>query len=113
MKTPLELAQCQFEAYNQHDIDKFSCNFSDDFVAYRMPNNQPSIDGKAHLIKFYSEQRFNLPELKAELISRQIMGNKVFDYEIIYGITECPIECFAIFEIKDHLIATAWFYYKD
>ena len=113
MATPLELVQGQFDAYNQHDIDKFANYFSENFVAYRMPLQKPSLEGRDQLIKFYTEQRFNVPELRAKLITRQVMGNKVFDYEIIHGMSEVPIETFAIFEIKDNLICTAWFYNKD
>ena len=51
------------------------------------------------------------PELKAELISRLVLGNKVFDHELIYGLSPNPLESVAVFEVKNDLISTAWFYF--
>ena len=59
---------------------------------------------------FYAQHRFNNPLLKAELLSRTVMGNKVFDHELIHGLPE-PIESVAVFEVKEGLIQTAWFYF--
>ncbi|CNE98938.1 nuclear transport factor 2 family protein [Yersinia nurmii] len=107
--TPVEN---QFYAYNAHDLAAFSVNFSEDFIAYRMPSLEPSIVGKMQLEAFYRTQRFNKAELRAELISRSVLGNKVFDYERIYGLSAEPIESVAIFEVVESLIVTAWFFYK-
>jgi hypothetical protein len=38
------------------------------------------------------------------------MGNKVFDHELIHGLSPEPIESVAVFEVKEGLIQTAWFY---
>jgi hypothetical protein len=102
--------QAQFEAYNAHDIEAFMSCFSDDFKGYRMPTESPSTTGKDALREFYVNNRFNNPELKAELISRIVLGNKVFDHELIYGLSPEPLETMAVFEVKDDLISTAWFY---
>jgi hypothetical protein len=111
--TPLERVQSQFAAYNAHDIDQFSANFSETFTAYRMPSLQPSISGKAQLIHFYQTERFNLPALRAELIARTVLGDKVFDHELIYGIQDKPIESIAVFHIQNSLIETAWFFFPE
>lgn len=103
----------QFEAYNAHDIEAFMSCFSDDFKGYRMPAETPSTTGKASLREFYINNRFNNPELKAELISRIVLGNKVFDHELIYGLSPEPLESVAVFEVKDDLIKTAWFYFPQ
>lgn len=105
--------KAQFEAYNAHDIDAFIACFSEDFKGYRMPGESPATTGKESLREFYVNNRFNNPNLKAELISRIVMGNKVFDHELIHGLSDQPLESFAVFEIKNDLIATAWFYFPD
>lgn len=101
----------QFAAYNSHDLAAFSACFHDDFQAYRMPENRLSLEGKAALERFYRDHRFNNPALRAELISRTVLGNHVFDHEKIYGITEQPVESIAVFEVKDGLIISARFYF--
>ena len=57
--------------------------------------------------------RFVNPALRAELLSRTLLGNKVFDHELIYGLSPEPIESVAVFEVKDGLIQTAWFYFPS
>lgn len=101
----------QFEAYNAHDIDAFMACFADDFKGYRMPAETPSTRGKPALRDFYINNRFNNPALRAELISRTVLGNKVFDHEFIHGLSPSPLESVAVFEINDGLISTAWFYF--
>lgn len=103
----------QFAAYNAHDIDTFAACFSEDFTAWRMPATSPSTLGREALRAFYSQHRFNNPLLRAELLSRTVMGNKVFDHEKIYGIGEQVIENMAVYEIQDGLIKTAWFYFAE
>lgn len=102
----------QFQAYNQHDLAAFVACYSDDFVAYRMPNLSPSLEGKAALEMFYKNHRFNNKALRAELVSRTVLGNKVFDHEIIYGIYDQPVNSIAVFEVENGLIKTAWFYFE-
>lgn len=101
----------QFEAYNQHDIDAFIDCFSEDFRGYRMPSEMPSMTGKSALREFYINNRFNNPQLRAELISRTVLGNKIFDHELIHGLSSDPLESIAVFEITNDLISTAWFYF--
>lgn len=103
--------KAQFEAYNAHDIEAFMACFSDEFRGYRMPGESPSTVGKESLREFYVNNRFNNPKLKAEIISRTVMGNKIFDHELIYGLSPEPLESMAVFEVKNDLISTAWFYF--
>ncbi|SLM64991.1 MULTISPECIES: nuclear transport factor 2 family protein [Dickeya] len=106
--TPVEK---QFAAYNAHDLAAFTACFHDDFQAYRMPGDHPSLCGKAALERFYRDHRFNNPALRAELISRTVLGCHVFDHEKIYGIAEQPIESIAVFEVNAGLITSARFYF--
>jgi hypothetical protein len=101
----------QFQAYNQHDLSAFLANFSDDFVSYRMPSPQPVLQGKAALADFYAAHRFNNPALRAELLSRTVVGNTVFDHERIYGLGAEPVTNMAVFQVEGDLITTAWFWF--
>jgi hypothetical protein len=112
MSAELSVA-AQFSAYNSHDIDAFMACFCESFKGYRMPTETPSTVGKAALRAFYTEHRFNNPALRAELLSRTVMGNKVFDHERIYGLSPEPIESVAVFEVEAGLIKTAWFYFPS
>jgi hypothetical protein len=76
-----------------------------------LPHRLPH--GSEALRAFYSQHRFNNPALRAELLSRTVMGNKVFDHEKIYGIGEQVIENMAVYEVQDGLIKTAWFYFAE
>lgn len=111
MASPLLPVEQQFYAYNQRDLEKFVGCFSQTFKGFRMPATEPSTVGKQQLREFYANHRFNNPKLRAELISRSVLGNKVFDHERIHGINEQPIESVAVFEIENGLIETAWFYF--
>lgn len=112
MSTELPVA-AQFAAYNAHDLEAFLVCFAEGFKGYRMPTESPSTVGKGALRTFYAEHRFNNPALRAELLSRTVMGNKVFDHEKIYGLSPEPIESMAVFEVEDGLIQTAWFYFPS
>lgn len=108
--TPLEVVERQFDAYNKLDLEGFLLNFSNSFKGYRMPSTEPTFVGKEQLSQFYSTERFNRPALRAELINRTVIGNKVFDHERIWGVKEDHIEMMAVFEVRDGLIQTAWFF---
>ena len=113
MLTPLQLAEKQFNAYNERDINKFIACFHDEFTSWRMPSETPSVTSKEQLREFYVNHRFNLEGLHAELINRTIMGDKVFDYEEIWGVYERPYKSMAVFQIKEGLIHRAWFYFSE
>ena len=110
MLSPVEIAERQFDAYNAHDLELFLVNFADSVKAYRMPTLEPAIVDKAALRDFYATQRFNLPTLRAELLSRIVLGNKVIDHERISGLKDQPVEMVAIFEVSQGLIQTVWFF---
>jgi len=88
----IQPVEAQFVAYNAHDLDAFVACFSPDFKGYRMPTETPSLVGREALRAFYGSHRFNNPKLKAELITRTLLGNKVFDHELIHGLSPDPIE---------------------
>ena len=105
--------EAQFQAYNARDLTAFLACFAEECKGYRMPTEAPSTVGKGALGAFYAEHRFNNPALRAELLSRTVMGNKVFDHERIHGLSPEPLESLAVFEVEAGLIKTAWFYFPS
>ncbi len=103
----------QFEAYNRHDLDGFVACFAEDFRSWRMPAEAPSLQGREALRAFYAGHRFNNPALRAELVTRTVVGNTVFDHERIHGLGDQVVESMAVFEVRDGLIAAAWFFAAD
>ncbi len=106
----VDVVQRQVDAYNARDLDAFIANFSDDVTIFRLPSREPSLTGKAALAAFYANERFNLPQLRADILARIAMGNKVIDHERIHGVRAAPFETAAVYEVIGGLIARAWFF---
>ena len=105
---PVDVVQAQLEAYNARDLARFLATYSESVVVYRPPAREPSISGKAELSRFYAEHRFNLPGLKADIVNRTVLGNKVIDHELIWGVREQAFEVAAVYEVREGLIQTVW-----
>jgi hypothetical protein len=105
-----DLVQQQLEAYNAHDLEKFLAVYSETVETFRMPSTEPAISGKAQLREFYATNRFNVPQLHAELLSRMVMGNKVVDHERVTGLRDAAFEVVCIYEVMGGLIQRVWFF---
>lgn len=108
---PSRIVQTQLDAYNAHDLDRFVACFSDDVCVYRMPVQAPNIVGKAALRAFYAEHRFSIASLRAELLNRMTLGDKVADHERIHGLGQQPTEVMAVYQVSDGAITHVWFFY--
>jgi hypothetical protein len=108
--SPVDVVQRQVEAYNDRDLSRFVSTFSETISIFRMPSAQPSISGRTQLAEFYSTQRFNLPGLRAEIVNRIVLGDKVIDHERIWGLRDTPMEVAAIYQVVGELIERAWFF---
>ncbi|MDH4061272.1 MAG: nuclear transport factor 2 family protein [Aquincola sp.] len=106
---PAAFAQRQLDAYNARDLDRFLAEYTDDVVVYRLPGAEPIIEGKAALAEHYARNRFHLPGLRAQLVSRMVFGNKVIDQEYVTGVPGAPLEVAAIYEVTRAGIRTVWF----
>ena len=106
---PATFAQRQLDAYNARDIERFVAEYTDDVLVFRLPGTEPIIRGKQNLAEHYSKNRFNLPELHAELVNRMIFGNKVIDQEYVTGVPGGPLEVAAIYEVTPTGISKVWF----
>lgn len=108
--SPVDIVQRQLDAYNAHHLDAFCACFADDVRTWRMPDTTPALTGKAALRAFYAEQRFAIPSLRAELLARIALGDKVIDHERIHGLRPEPYDMAAVYRVADGLIAEAWFF---
>ena len=102
--TPLQCVQLQFEAYNQRDLPRFLSAFADNVRSYRLPDMTLLLDGKPAYGDFYATRRFVHEGLRAELLSRMVIGNKVIDHELIHGLGPGPIETAVMFVVEEGLI---------
>jgi hypothetical protein len=107
---PIDPVDGQFEAYNAHHLERFLAHFSEDVQVYRMPASEPATEGKAALGAFYAKERFTLPALRAEVLQRMVVGNRVIDHERITGLHAAPFEAVVIYEVRDGLICTMWMF---
>jgi hypothetical protein len=108
--TPEQAVQHQLDAYNARDLKRFVQVYSDDVQVFRPPAVEPSMSGKAQFSDFYEQNRFNLPNLRADLVNRIVAGNKVVDHERVFGVREGSFEVAVVYEVVDGLIRTVWFY---
>ena len=106
----VEVVQRQLEAYNAHDLGAFVAMYADDIEVWRMPSTTPTIDGKPQLAEFYATQRFCLPGLKADLVDRMALGDKVIEHERVTGLSWQPTEVVVVYQVADGLIRRMWLF---
>lgn len=104
----VEVVQRQLEAYNARDLARFVACYSETILGFRMPSAEPAIRGRAALAEFYATQRFNLAGLRADIVNRIVLGNKVIDHERIWGVREGPFEVAVVYEVIGELIERVW-----
>ena len=106
---PEAFAQRQLDAYNARDLERFIQEYTETVEVYRLPESKPVIVGRLALAAHYRDNRFNLPDLHAELVNRMVFGNKVIDQEVVLGVPGAPLEAAAIYEVTEHGISKVWF----
>lgn len=100
--------QRQLEAYNARDLERFLREFSEDVRAYRMPGHELFLQGKAAFGAHYAANRFNLPNLHAEVVNRMVLGKTVIDHERITGVRDHAFEVAVVYEVEGGLIRAMW-----
>jgi hypothetical protein len=106
---PESPVQRQLEAYNARDLQRFVACYSENVELFRPPAPAPAISGRAQLAEFYAAHRFCLPALRAEIVNRMVLGNKVIDHERIFGVRDAPFEVAVVYEVDGAgLIARVW-----
>ena len=105
--SPEVIVQQQLDAYNAKDIDAFAATYSEDIKLYRFPNNVMS-EGKANLRQQYGAMFSSVKDLKAELMNRIVVGNKVIDEEKV-TFNGNTFSAVAIYEVTNGLISSVTF----
>ncbi len=108
--TPEAVVQRQLEAYNHHDLEAFLACYGADAQLFRLPEPSPWLSGTTEIGRFYAANRFNLPGLRAEILNRMTLGNKVVDHERVQGLGPGTTEVVAVYEVVDGLITQVWFH---
>ena len=106
---PVAVVQRQLDAYNARDLARFVAEYTEDVQVFRLPDPQPASIGRAALAAHYRDNRFNLPDLHAELVNRMVFGNKVIDQEIVTGLPTGTMHAAAIYEVTPEGISKVWF----
>lgn len=107
---PADVVNAQLRAYNARDIEAFAATYSEDICTYDMPHAKLMVQGKVALVERYGKGTFQREGLRAEILSRTVIGNKVIDHEKTWGIQAEPIECAVVYEVHQGLITAVWFY---
>ena len=106
---PEPFAQRQLDAYNDRDLARFVREYTQDVQVFELHDPKPVIVGRDALAAHYRDNRFNLPQLHAELVNRMVFGNKVIDQEIVTGLPTGTMHAAAIYEVTPQGISRIWF----
>jgi len=106
--SPVEIVQAQVEAYNAHNLEAFAAFYAENIQMFRLPSAEPMISGKAELKEFYGSNRFMTTTLRAEILNRIVLGDKIIDHERITGLQKDAFEVVVIYEVQNNLIARVW-----
>lgn len=108
---PAEAAvQRQLDAYNDHDLEQFVAEYTDDVRVFRPPATEPVLTGKQAFADHYARNRFNVPGLHAELVNRMVSRHIVVDQERITGLPGGELAAVAVYEVVEGRIRTVWFF---
>src|SRR3954470_8870283 len=109
MNDPEAIVQRQLDAYNARHIDALMAVYAEDAELFEHPSKLGG-SGIAQLRERFTA-RFKEPNLHARLQKRIVMGNYVFDHEMVTRtFPEGPgtLECVMIYEVQHGRIAKAW-----
>ena len=108
--SPEQVVQRQLDAYNAKDLHALMAVYAEDAQQFEHPSKLLA-SGAAEIQPRF-EARFKEPNLHAQLVKRIVSGNIVIDHEVVtrtFPEGSGRIELVAIYEVKDHKIAKAWF----
>ena len=108
--TPAEVVNEQVRAYNARDLAAFAATYAEDVCIYQMPHAKLLARGRKALAEHYGAKIFLKEGLRAEILGRQTIGNKVIDHELTYGLRPTPEECVVVYEVHEGFISGVWFF---
>ena len=105
MKSNIEIAQKQLDAYNAQNLDSYVTYFTEDCIVSGL-NGAPTETSREAIKARYAKAFANFPQNKAELKNRIAVGNTVVDHELVIRKPGGEqFEIIAIYTFKDGLIS--------
>jgi hypothetical protein len=110
----VEVVQKQLDAYNSKNLEAFVAVFHPEAELYNLGNDTPIAKGTEALLALYGRLFEQSPNLRSDVVSRTVIGNKVLDYEVITGRNNQsePMYLVAIYEVEEGLIRRCYFVRK-
>ncbi|MEM7382543.1 MAG: nuclear transport factor 2 family protein, partial [Bacteroidota bacterium] len=105
--SPEFIVQKQLDAYNSRDIEAFAATYSDDVKLFSFPNTLRA-EGVEKLKEQYGGFFAATPDLKAEIVNRIVIGQKVIDEELV-TVNGQQFSAVAIYEVENGKIAKVTF----
>jgi hypothetical protein len=115
MPTPLSIVQAQLDAYNARDIDAFAATFAEDVQGFDLVNEKSELNaqrfqGIAALRARYGPQFREHPRQRSTVVTRNVLGDVVYDLEYITGTQGRPdFFLMATYWVRESRIAACWF----
>ncbi len=108
-RTSEDVIQHHVNAYNERNINAFMNTLSKEAKLYEWPNTL-LFSGHEEIKERFSSRFDSAPDLHAEIVKREIIGNKIIDTERVTGIPgEEVINAKAIYELENKLIKRVLF----
>ena len=110
MSTPESIVQRQLEAYNAKDLPAWLATYAPDAEQFEL--HGPRLAGGHTQMRERMAVRFKEPDLRAELLSRVVMGTVVVDHERItrnFPEGKGTVEMLCVYEVANGVIAKASF----
>lgn len=110
MLTPVHIVQAQLDAYNARDIDGFCATFDSAAEVFELETGAVRMAGLDAIRQRYGQQFIDNPHQRSLVVSRQHVGQYVFDLELITGTAGRPdAHVMAIYRVRGRVIDRAWF----
>ncbi len=102
IKTPqTQLLDLVLNDFNSHDAGRFTSHFANDVCVYQHPGSIAQ-NGRGEMLAYYLTRFKEVPNIKAELLHRIVIGEYVIDHERIQrspGVE--PVEVLAINYVRE------------
>ena len=103
------VVQKQLDHYNENNLQAFASTYHEDIEIVNLEDNSIILKGKAALLEKYRE-RFEVQKVKAQLLNRMVVGDKVIDHEAVSGIKPDElVYAVATYKVENDLIKKVWF----
>ena len=103
--SPEQVVDLQIGAFNRRDADSFAATYSVDAVITNLTSREPPICGRAAIRDHYAAIFEAVPDLRASVAGRLIVGDLVIDHEHLPSLAAQAV---ATYQVEDDLILRAW-----